>query len=111
MVGNDKEPKKEVKPEKTQEKDVSQIDVDGKLLVIKRVFIDEQGIKQEKEEIIKKPGVIEAYLKIKYSKADKDALKRYLAENSDEEKEKGIVVKVYLFPLIIENKADFNQMS
>ena len=102
MVGNDKEPKKEIKTEKNQEKDVSQIDVDGKQLIIKRVFIDEQGIKQEKEEIIKKPGVIEAYLKIKYSKADKDALKRYLAENSDEEKEKGKVIK-FLFYRKIRN--------
>lgn len=87
MVGNDKK-KEEQKPAEKPEKDVSQMDIDGKMLVIKRVYIDEQGVKHEKEEQIKKPGVIEAYLKIKYSKADKDALKRYLAENSDEEKEK-----------------------
>merc|ERR1712176_1743263 len=35
-----------------------------------------------------KPEVIEAYLKIKSSKTDEEALRRYVAEHGDEEKEK-----------------------
>ena len=53
---------------------------------IKRRTIDAAGNEIEKVETIRKTEVIEAYLKIKYSKTDNDALRRYLAENSDEEK-------------------------
>ena len=48
----------------------------------------EDGTEIIKKETIKKPEVVEAYLKIKSSKTDRDTLLRYVAENSDEEKEK-----------------------
>jgi len=64
------------------------IDTVGKLLVIKRRVIGPDGSEIIKTETIKKPEVVEAYLKIKSSKTDVDALRRYVAENSDEEKEK-----------------------
>ena len=62
------------------------IDTVGKLLVIKRRVIGSDGNEKIVTETIKKPEVVEAYLKIKTSKTDVDALRLYVAENSDEEK-------------------------
>jgi transcription initiation factor TFIID subunit 1 len=79
---------------KKDEKDLPQknplanIDITGKVLVIRRKVKNSYGEIVEKKETVRKPEVIEAYLKIRASKTDQEALRKYVQENSDEEKEK-----------------------
>ena len=128
--GESKEKAENIEEDSKPEKDISQEDLEGKILKITRKKQEIDGTETVETIEIKKPEVIEAYLKIKvsilsfkgsagcsfgllerfsgtrhtfrelvllfgltlryfkYSKTDKEALRRYLAENSDEEKEK-----------------------
>lgn len=84
---NEDSNKKEEK-EIPQKNPLANIDITGKVLVIRRKVKNSYGEIVEKKETVRKPEVIEAYLKIRASKTDQGALRKYVQENSDEEKEK-----------------------
>ena len=84
---NEDSSKKEEK-EIPQKNPLANIDITGKVLVIRRKVKNSYGEIVEKKETVRKPEVIEAYLKIRASKTDQGALRKYVQENSDEEKEK-----------------------
>jgi hypothetical protein len=52
------------------EKNLSNVDTAGKMLIIKRKVLGPDGLLTVETETIKKPEVVEAYLKIKASKTD-----------------------------------------
>lgn len=86
MMSQDSSKKEE--KDHPQKNPLANIDITGKVLVIRRKVKNSYGEIVEKKETVRKPEVIEAYLKIRASKTDQEALRKYVQENSDEEKEK-----------------------
>merc|ERR1712131_220857 len=71
--GESKEKSDVLEEDSKPEKDISQEDLEGKILKITRKKQEIDGTETVETIEIKKPEVIEAYLKIKYSKTDKEA--------------------------------------